>query len=439
MCGRLNIMKDMTNFDSLHFNNNLLLPETWGNFGVTRQERNSTLQPIQEISGPVLDIKCSKVCKSCVDSLLNNKTPQHALANGIWLGDVPNELKDLRYAEKLIIARVRHNRCIVRVSSGMHKMRANAILFSNPTPKIYNVLPPPKDELNEVLAFIFIGPCQPTTEYFKRIPLLIRRNVVAAALEWLKLNHIDYADLTISYKNLNEYPEDVPPVVIDYRGPADDNTNKDPESTAVNDMEEEEGVDTGDCPFTVHGLSGEHLSNMSIKALTATALLHLRNKGKVLAIGHAPDPEPTYDNPQLYPKMLPWLFPYGLGGIGNKRGKKQLPEDKWKKHLLMYHDKRFQTDSYFPLIAFNHEQIKQATTGGFVLAKQNKFKNITERLLNINLDVLEKLAKRLSDGEHVKPDALEEKVYYELIHDINSVAHKVEGSMSSKKHMRNEV
>ena len=105
----------------------------------------------------------------------------------------------------------------------------------------------------------------------------------------------------------------------------------------------------------------------------------------------------------------------------------------------MYHDKRFQTDSYFPLIAFNHEQIKQATTGGFVLAKQNKFKNITERLLNINLDVLEKLAKRLSDGEHVKPDTPEEKACYELIHDIDSVAHKVEGSMSSKKHMRNEV
>ena len=439
VCGRLNIMKDMTNFDSLHFNNNLLLPETWGNFGVTRQERNSTLQPIQEISGPVLDNKCSKVCKSCVDSLLNNKTPQHALANGIWLGDVPNELKDLRYAEKLIIARVRHNRCIVRVSSGMHKMRANAILFSNPTPKIYNVLPPPKDELNEVLAFIFIGPCQPTTEDFKRIPLLIRRNVVAAALEWLKLNHIDYADLTISYKNLNEYPEDVPPVVIDYRGPTDDNTNKDPESTAVNDMEEEEGVDTGDCPFTVHGLSGEHLSNMSIKALTATALLHLRNKGKVLAIGHAPDPEPTYDNPQLYPKMLPWLFPYGLGGISNHRILQIISEPNWIKHMLMYHDKRFQKDQYFPLIALNHQQMKQSARGGSIVTERYNFKQIANRILNINLAVLEDLTKRLNSEEHVKPETEEEKACFDLINDLDHVAGHVQGSVTNKRYMRNEI
>ena len=26
----------------------------------------------------------------------------------------------------------------------------------------------------------------------------------------------------------------------------------------------------------------------------------------------------AYNNPQLFPQMMPWLFPYGLGGIGNK-------------------------------------------------------------------------------------------------------------------------
>jgi len=39
---------------------------------------------------------------------------------------------------------------------------------------------------------------------------------VAKALEWLKLNHRDYADLEISHKNLESYPEDSPPVVIHY-------------------------------------------------------------------------------------------------------------------------------------------------------------------------------------------------------------------------------
>lgn len=96
-------------------------------------------------------------------------------------------------------------------------MIANAITFKHPVEKIYTILPPPVEDLDDVLAFIYTGPTKPTPEDFKCIPLLVRRKKVAAALEWLKLNHSDYYDLEISYKNLDDYPEDVPPVVIDYQ------------------------------------------------------------------------------------------------------------------------------------------------------------------------------------------------------------------------------
>jgi hypothetical protein len=32
----------------------------------------------------------------------------------------------------------------------------------------------------------------------------------------------------------------------------------------------------------------------------------------------------------------------------------------------MYYDKRFQKDPHFPLIAFNHEQMKESTTAGYL-------------------------------------------------------------------------
>ena len=54
--------------------------------------------------------------------------------------------------------------------------------------------------------------------------------------------------------NLGEYPEDSPLVVVDYR---ESSSNKDPDSTAINDMEEETGTETGQCPFVLHGLTGE--------------------------------------------------------------------------------------------------------------------------------------------------------------------------------------
>ena len=58
------------------------------------------------------------------------------------------------------------------------------------------------------------------------LPLLVRRNNVVKALEWLKLNHVDYKYLEISYENLERYPEDTPPVSVEYRC---ENSNKVPE------------------------------------------------------------------------------------------------------------------------------------------------------------------------------------------------------------------
>jgi len=44
--------------------------------------------------------------------------------------------------------------------------------------------------------------------------------------------------------------------------------------------------------------------------------------------------------------------------------------------LLMHHDKRFQTDPGFPLIAFNQEQIQASAMTGFVTAEKSYFANI---------------------------------------------------------------
>jgi hypothetical protein len=135
--------------------------------GVTRKVRYKSSDAVKELRGHILAPDCSRVCHICVESLENKKVPTLALANGLWVGKIPNELKDLTYAEQLLIARVRHNRCIVKVSSGMSKMRANAISFSNSMPKIYNILSPLIEEMDEVLAFIYTGPCKSTNANFQ--------------------------------------------------------------------------------------------------------------------------------------------------------------------------------------------------------------------------------------------------------------------------------
>jgi hypothetical protein len=166
-------------------------------------------------------------------------------------------------------------------------------------------------------------------------------------------------------------------------------TNKVEEGTSVFDDAPDDGVEDGVCPFVVHGLTGDQLTTKSTSALKGIALRHWNSHGGALAVSHDASPQSIYNNPNLYPQIFPWLFPYGFGGVGSTK----LSDKLHKRYLLMYNDKRFQQDVCFPFVAFSHQQVKSSTTGGFLLAETRKFNDIANRLLNINQDVLQNIAK----------------------------------------------
>ncbi|KAJ7163697.1 hypothetical protein C8R46DRAFT_848328, partial [Mycena filopes] len=105
----------------------------------------------------------------------------------------------------------------------------------------------------------------------------------------------------------------------------------------------------------------------------------------------------------------------------------------------MYWDKRFQLDTYFPMVAFNHEQVKGASNGSRITAKRANFKDISRRLLSINPEVAANIATRMAAGEHVVPANDAEKLCFSLMSDLDSVGAHVMASITSKKHMRNEI
>ena len=113
-------------------------------------------------------------------------------------------------------------------------------------------------------------------------------------------------------------------------------------------------------------------------------------------------------------------------------------EERRKQQLLMYHDKRFQLEPLFPLVALNHEQIKESTSAGYLLADKKQFNDIANRLLNISDETLFSLIKRGAQGS-VKPETDEGKKCFCLLSDLDVVNYKVEGSITSKKYMRNEI
>ncbi|KAJ3977500.1 hypothetical protein EV361DRAFT_968112 [Lentinula raphanica] len=362
--------------------------------GVTQKQRSSTHDPIQEHTGPVLDHSAGS----------HGSVPKLALAHGLWLGDVPDKI------------------CFVRVqkSAGNKycKLVSNVIAFENPTPHIYNVLPPPRKDMDDVLAVMFSGTSKPTDDDYKNALLLLRHHVIAPALEWLIVNHFDYTD----------YPENVPPVAVEFFKKG---TNRNAEG--VND-----GVDGDQCVFTVHGVVGDSLKNMTTQQLKGIAAQHLDNEGKLLRVAHSSSPESLWNNTHLYPKMFPWLFPYGLGGLGAYNASR-FSEKSHLKFLLNYHDKRFQLDESFPFVAFNQQQIKAGTSQAFLMADSNKFDAISDRFLSVDKKTLKDLSSRMAAGEHVKPANEEEQLCFNLLGDLSYASSKTQGSISSKKIMQSEI
>lgn len=328
VCGQLCLVTDLSPLKSIKKQLDVLCVG-----GITREEHCDSNQCIKEVIGPVIDHKLNKICLDCRKSIRAGNIPRNAMANSMWIGEVPEVLKKLTFMEKVLIQRIRHNGCFIRVASGVRKMVAHAVAFEVPVMKVYHKLPPPLADINEVMVILYTGPCRPTGKDWKRTPVLVHKDKLLAALNWLIINNPLYADIEIDLDALNEYAEDKPPVNVEYR---EQQTNRMAETVSQDDNGEDNGTSDGKCPFVIHGLAGESLENMTVKEQIATALRHLDDGGAALAVGHSSTPSTIWNNPELYCSIFPWLFPYGLGGIGMST---KLSEEAHKRWLLMYHDK----------------------------------------------------------------------------------------------------
>ena len=247
--------------------------------GITHVEHKSAAEKICEYKGLILNHNCDyMVCAKCQQSLRNNKVPHLALCINLWIGPVPSKLSELNMVEKMLVARVQHNACFVWVNYGlpegygMAKMISQAIAFELPVSKIYSALPPPLDDLNDVLAVMFTGPassCQ--NEYRHLSPLLVHHSHIEHALNWLILNNPDYEDININDENLEQYPEDIPPVQVIYK---ESDTNKIVEAKSIFDMYSEKGTKLGECSFIIHMLTEEQYNAKLPNTLKAITIKH---------------------------------------------------------------------------------------------------------------------------------------------------------------------
>lgn len=383
-----------------------------------------------------------EVCSTCHGAVKKRKRlPVVSLANGLCMGDVPPELQDLNFMERTMIALYRHNICVLNVNSTRNeqrRMKANAVIFSQPIQKVRAVLPPPPEELDDCVLVLFTGPCKPTEQDLKRTPFLFRRRHFLRALNWLREHNRYYRDVQLSHSNLDQYADNAIPVNWMYQE-TDGSPLKD--TLPVHDVLEDGTAADGACPVSVVGVCPDDVDALNLDRDTRVALAvkHLNQGGHMLSYGHGSEPESIYKNPRLFPGLFPWLFPYGFGSFNNDRVSVAIP---WKKHVkffMNYHDRRFQRDEYFPFIVFNQRQIKESSRGSYVLTERRNFTSVVDKILGLDLEALDALIERGKDTGYVKPVTDAEKRCFELIHIIDNVGGYVPASRTQKKFQRNEA
>lgn len=225
------------------------------------------------------------------------------------------------------------------------KLRSHAVCFTNPTAKLAKILPPPKKDIHEVLAVVFLGGSQNSGDDIelleKKSPFVVRHEIVRNAIKWLQDNNPYYRDVILSEQNLSNYKDGGLGVDVSF------STSEklfehglDPASTKF--LEEDDfGEDF--CPFSVSGVSEIDLLTMSYMEKKALALKHLKDGGEALAIQTGSEMQNQYKNPELWAGTFPWLFPYGLGLPEDIRPIR-LSLDRHSKLLLEFYDKRFQVN-----------------------------------------------------------------------------------------------
>ncbi|KAJ8517278.1 hypothetical protein ONZ45_g5520 [Pleurotus djamor] len=165
----------------------------------------------------------------CLSDLSANRTPKFGLANGLWLGEVPDVLKMLTLPERILLSPYLSAAYVVKLypkanAAYLNPDQLNAGMRGNVTSYpldrkgvqemiVQNQYPRPLAILAGTIGITFIGfngkPTRSLPHMFH-----VSRSRLEAALMWLMANHPFYAQACIDSDALAALPDDNVPIEI---------------------------------------------------------------------------------------------------------------------------------------------------------------------------------------------------------------------------------
>ena len=370
------------------------------------------------------------LCKDCYSAFSKQQIPKFGAANKMWIGDVPEELKDLTIVEEKLIAIYRHNTCVIKLQSPFHSsstaqsaIRGNAITFPQNIPNIASSLPLSMSTLCDTIKVVFIGSRMPTREQVRKI-LTVRKRKVFDALRWLRQHNILYQNMNINFGNLKELPDnDIPePLWVTREEHCNVDNSVDEREGYIPDPlieanEHGERIDSTIIPIHVSGVldvkgtsvRSEDINSHVIQRLRVDALrsstvtfgeTNVNSRDVVYMIPHGSKPANEYLNPNLLPGLYPTLFPYGQGGFEDATRPIKVPMKDHVRYLLNYDDKRFEKHHSFLFIVFNMMQRREACLQARLLTSKPFFTEDAKTIETITSDEIESALTQATQGTY---------------------------------------
>jgi len=182
-----------------------------------------------------------QVCGSCRAEITKERSlpPKFSLANNMWIGRIPWELKKLTFPEQLLVAHIYPRVFVFKLypktgSYGQEPATLQRGMRGNVSSYDLNVnaaaamvegklMPRPLAILSSLISVTYIGVGKLPKNWL-RSTFRVRREAVASALAWLKTNNQKYyGDITISTDALKQLPDDdVPDEILSIVRQSDD-------------------------------------------------------------------------------------------------------------------------------------------------------------------------------------------------------------------------
>ncbi|TFY51291.1 hypothetical protein EVG20_g11068, partial [Dentipellis fragilis] len=394
-----------------------------------------------------------KLCPSCYFPLTHKKLPSLALANKLFLGPVPHELKDLTAIEESMIARCRAKSCIVHLGEDRRGVMPNAqrglkghvIIYPQRPDKLLQLLPPSVEEIVKPICILFVGSGSPSPEWIrtKAKPLAVRRDKVHNALLWLQKHNSLYRDISISQEHLDALPTDGSlPVHVEYIRSSvatESLTSRYDASSVQNSNAPDDAAHSDDIAFENVVITDVDARAPSSE-LRAAAMRHVKDKGRsFIQVGHEPQPVNEFCNPDLFPMIYPSLFPYGIAGFEDQSRTHTVSFKRQITHCFRLADRRFQEHFSFMFTAFNILQRRASLLHSSLKVKTSAFPSVARDFASITPDALQRVTDRVSHGDCVTAHGAEERRVLKLMREVKLVTSHVPGSSSSKLTMRNQI